>query len=62
MTFSASSVIAAIPSPGISTLSFGPVTVHIYALCIMAGIVVAALLTNHRLTRRDIPITGEDHR
>lgn len=52
MTFSASSVIAAIPSPGISVLSFGPVTVHIYALCIMAGIVVAALLTNHRLTRR----------
>lgn len=52
MTFSALSVVASIPSPSISTFSLGPVTIHIYALCIMTGIVVAAILTNSRLTRR----------
>lgn len=51
MTFSAS-VVASIPSPGISSFSLGPLTIHIYALCILAGIVVATLMTNRRLTRR----------
>ncbi|WP_347345792.1 prolipoprotein diacylglyceryl transferase [Microbacterium sp.] len=41
-----------IPSPPISSFTLGPVTIHIYALCIMAGIVVATLMTNRRLTRR----------
>jgi len=45
-------VIASIPSPDLSYFQLGPITIHIYALCIMAGIVVATLLTNHRLTRR----------
>jgi len=45
-------VIAGIPSPDLSYFQLGPITIHIYALCIMAGIVVATFLTNHRLTRR----------
>jgi len=51
VTFSAS-VVASIPSPGISSFAIGPLTIHFYALCILAGIVVATLLTNHRLTKR----------
>jgi prolipoprotein diacylglyceryl transferase len=41
-----------IPSPDLSSLTVGPLTIHFYALCILAGIVVAALMTNHRLTKR----------
>jgi prolipoprotein diacylglyceryl transferase len=41
-----------IPSPEISSFTVGPLTIHFYALCILAGIIVAALITNHRLTRR----------
>ncbi len=41
-----------IPSPGISSFAIGPLTIHFYALCILAGIVVATLMTNRRLTRR----------
>ncbi|WP_434811193.1 prolipoprotein diacylglyceryl transferase [Microbacterium sp. bgisy189] len=52
MTFSALDVVASIPSPDISSFQIGPLTIHIYALCIMTGIIVAALWTNHRLTKR----------
>jgi prolipoprotein diacylglyceryl transferase len=56
MTFAlpsaASGVLASIPSPEISYFELGPVRIHFYALCIIAGIIVAILLTNHRLTRR----------
>ncbi|SBS75042.1 prolipoprotein diacylglyceryl transferase [uncultured Microbacterium sp.] len=52
MTFSALSVVASIPSPPISSFQVGPLTIHFYALCILAGIVAAAFLTNHRLTKR----------
>ncbi|MCT9820210.1 prolipoprotein diacylglyceryl transferase [Microbacterium sp. W1N] len=45
-------VVASIPSPSISSFQVGPFTIHFYALCILAGIVVATLLTNHRLTKR----------
>lgn len=41
-----------IPSPSISSFSLGPLTIHFYALCILAGIIVATILTNHRLTKR----------
>lgn len=41
-----------IPSPTISSLSLGPVSLSFYALCIMTGIVVAVWLTNRRLTAR----------
>ena len=54
---------ASIPSPPISSFSFGsewtifgltvgPFTIHYYALCILLGIVVAAIITNRRLTKR----------
>ncbi|WP_336645499.1 prolipoprotein diacylglyceryl transferase [Microbacterium sp. USHLN186] len=49
---SLSTVPASIPSPPDSAFQIGPLTIHYYALCIIAGIIAAALLTNHRLTRR----------
>jgi len=56
MTFAPSSalngVLASIPSPPISSFPLGPLTIHFYALCIIAGIIAATLLTNHRLTKR----------
>ena len=52
MTFSAIDVLAGIPSPTVSYIDLGPLRIHFYALCIIAGIVAAALLTNHRLTKR----------
>ena len=43
-----------IPSPPLefSQFQIGPLTIHIYALFILAGIVVAMLMVNHRLTKR----------
>ncbi|WP_232528782.1 prolipoprotein diacylglyceryl transferase [Mycetocola zhujimingii] len=41
-----------IPSPDVSYIQLGNFTIHFYALCILAGIVAAAFLTNARLTRR----------
>lgn len=41
-----------IPSPDINFVDFGPVRIYFYALCILAGIVVATVVTNRRLTRR----------
>ncbi|HLS92455.1 MAG TPA: prolipoprotein diacylglyceryl transferase [Microbacterium sp.] len=54
---------ASIPSPPVSSFTFGgewtigsftfgPFTIHIYALCILVGIVVATLITHRRLTKR----------
>lgn len=47
-----SGVLASIPSPPVSYIDLGPLRIHFYALCIIAGIVVATLLTNRRLTKR----------
>ncbi|MGK3952961.1 prolipoprotein diacylglyceryl transferase [Microbacterium sp. I2] len=52
MITAAASVVASIPSPSISYFDFGPLRIHIYALCIITGIIIAVLLTNHRLTKR----------
>jgi prolipoprotein diacylglyceryl transferase len=56
MTFAPTSapagVLASIPSPEINRFFIGPVPIHFYALCIIAGIVVAVLLTNYRLNKR----------
>lgn len=41
-------VLASIPSPSISTLELGPLTIHFYALCILAGIAVCMWLTGRR--------------
>ncbi|MBO3664236.1 prolipoprotein diacylglyceryl transferase [Microbacterium stercoris] len=46
------SVPLSIPSPSVSYWDLGPLRIHFYALCIIAGIIVAALMTNHRLTKR----------
>lgn len=40
--------LAYIPSPTISQFSIGPVTIHIYALCILMGIVLAVWITTAR--------------
>ncbi|WP_394279970.1 prolipoprotein diacylglyceryl transferase [Microbacterium sp.] len=52
MTSAALSTFASIPSPDTSYFQVGPLTIHFYALCILTGIVVAAIWTNSRLTRR----------
>jgi len=56
MTFATPSAVAgvltSIPSPQISYIDLGPLRIHFYALCIIAGIIAALLLTNHRLTKR----------
>lgn len=41
-----------IPSPTWSFFDLGPLRIHAYALCILAGIVVATWLTNRRLVQR----------
>ena len=45
-----------IPSPDPSWASFqiGPLTVHVYALCIIAGIITAVLITDRRLRARGV--------
>ncbi len=47
---------ASIPSPDPSWASFqiGPLTIHVYALCIIAGIIAAVLITDRRLRRRGV--------
>ncbi|WP_426325526.1 prolipoprotein diacylglyceryl transferase [Microbacterium sp. E-13] len=52
MINAAASVVASIPSPSISYFDIGPLRIHIYALCIITGIIVAVLWTNARLTKR----------
>jgi prolipoprotein diacylglyceryl transferase len=52
MITAASAVVASIPSPPVSSIQLGPLTIHFYALCIIAGIIAAVFLTNHRLTKR----------
>jgi len=40
-----------IPSPTISYFDLGPLQVHFYALCIIAGMVLAVVITGRRLQR-----------
>jgi prolipoprotein diacylglyceryl transferase len=44
--------VASIPAPSISSFIVGPFVVHIYALFILTGIVLAIWIANHRLTKR----------
>jgi prolipoprotein diacylglyceryl transferase len=46
------SFINAIPSPTISTFQLGPLVIHFYALFILAGIIVAVVLTAGRMKAR----------
>lgn len=41
-------MIATIPAPSLSTLELGPITIHLYALCLITGAVVAYLITRRR--------------
>jgi len=49
-------VVTSIPSPPVSSFTIDvfswTLTIHYYALCIIAGIIVATLMTNRRLTKR----------
>lgn len=46
--------VSSIPSPPSTWSQFhlGPVTIHTYALCILAGIIAAVVITQHRLSQR----------
>lgn len=46
------SFLNAIPSPTVSTFQLGPVVIHFYALFILAGIIVAVVLTAGRMKAR----------
>lgn len=52
---SAMMIPASIPSPDWSGFSIGPLTIHAYALCILAGIAAALWLTSVRWARRGAP-------
>ncbi|MFC5930195.1 prolipoprotein diacylglyceryl transferase [Cryobacterium melibiosiphilum] len=41
-----------IPSPGWSFVDLGPFRIHAYALCILAGIIFATMITSRRLSKR----------
>ena len=43
---------ASIPSPEISSIHIGFLTIHFYALCILLGMALAVWLTMRRWTRR----------
>jgi prolipoprotein diacylglyceryl transferase len=49
---------ASIPTPTISAIEIGPLTIHFYALCIIAGVAVAISLGNLRFSRRDPGLRG----
>ncbi|MEU3457095.1 prolipoprotein diacylglyceryl transferase [Micromonospora sp. NPDC006766] len=46
--------LAALPSPSTAVWQLGPVPIRAYALCIIAGIVLAGVVTEHRLRRRGV--------
>ncbi|MEU4567309.1 prolipoprotein diacylglyceryl transferase [Micromonospora sp. NPDC023956] len=54
MTLASLTPLAALPSPSTAVWQLGPVPIRAYALCIVAGIVVACLVTEYRLRRRGV--------
>lgn len=52
MNVLATALHTSIPSPSISFFDLGPFRIHIYALCILLGIVLAVWMTSSRLTTR----------
>ncbi|MDO5617725.1 prolipoprotein diacylglyceryl transferase [Kocuria sp.] len=48
------SIALSIPSPSWSSFNLGPLTIHAYALCIMAGMVAAVLITRRRWAKRGL--------
>jgi prolipoprotein diacylglyceryl transferase len=47
-------VLASIPSPSSGVLHLGSLPIRAYALCIIAGIVIAVVVTDRRLQRRGV--------
>ncbi|HVX42652.1 MAG TPA: prolipoprotein diacylglyceryl transferase [Mycobacteriales bacterium] len=45
-------MVAALPSPTINAFSLGPLTIRFYALCIIAGVIVAVVAGERRYTAR----------
>ncbi|MBT1017702.1 prolipoprotein diacylglyceryl transferase [Canibacter sp. lx-72] len=45
-------LLTSIPSPELQYFEVGPFRVHIYALCIIFGVIVAAIVTGKRLAKR----------
>ncbi|CAN5271213.1 prolipoprotein diacylglyceryl transferase [soil metagenome] len=43
------------PDPVLQQFQLGPITVHTYALCLMAGMVAAAIITSRRMDARGAP-------
>ncbi|WP_433228650.1 prolipoprotein diacylglyceryl transferase [Micromonospora sp. CA-248260] len=54
MTHVSMTPLAALPSPTTAVWQLGPVPLRAYALCIVAGIVIACLVTEHRLRQRGV--------
>ncbi|MGW5560025.1 prolipoprotein diacylglyceryl transferase [Micromonospora sp. NPDC003944] len=54
MTLASLSPQAALPSPSTAVWQLGPVPIRAYALCIIAGIVLACWVTERRLRRRGV--------
>ena len=50
--------LAAIPTPTFSVLEIGPLTIHLYALCIIAGVALAIWLGNKRFVAAFPDATG----
>jgi len=47
-----------IPTPTTSAVEIGPLTIHFYALCIIAGVALAIWLGNHRFTKAHDGVDG----
>ena len=47
-----------IPTPTTSAVEIGPLTIHFYALCIIAGVAVAIWLGNRRFTKAFLDVEG----
>jgi prolipoprotein diacylglyceryl transferase len=47
-----------IPTPATSAVEIGPLTIHFYALCIIAGVALAIWLGNRRFTRAHEGVEG----
>ena len=45
-------LLASIPSPDFQYLQLGPIRIYAYALCIITGIVIASVVTAHRIGKR----------
>ena len=48
-------VLAYFPSPGQGVWYLGPIPIRAYALCIIAGIIAAVIITERRLRARGVP-------